>query len=266
MELYTRDFKKGPTVEEQNEFDEIIKREKEGKTGKFVRINLYNHYPEAIRHYKSLFPNNHIDLIDCKDKIDLLTDSFSVLVHDEKTTERDILNFINHKPAHFIIGSLLINERFGRHGTYIFPEFSIGNGKYYADYLVVGKNSGGYEFMFVELEAPNGSTTIKNGYAGKATRAGLNQIDDWKIEIEGNYSAIADEFKKLAKDNVELPREFIELDTTRMHYVEVVGLRKDYEAFTYTKRRRREMEQNIISYHYDNLIDFSRSLESRNSF
>ena len=59
----------------------------------------------------------------------------------------------------------------------------------------MGKNSGGYEFIFIELEAPNKRITIKDGYEGQAMRLGLNQIFDWKCEIEANYSLIKQEFE-----------------------------------------------------------------------
>ena len=39
----------------------------------------------------------------------------------------------------------------GNHGAYLFPEFQLGS-SYKADYLLLGKSSGGFEFIFVELE------------------------------------------------------------------------------------------------------------------
>ena len=179
---------------------------------------------------------------------------------------RDILNFINHKPAQYIIGSLLTCKNFGHHDTYIFPEFSIGNGKYYADYLIVGKNSGGYEFVFVELEAPNKRTTIKSGYEGQAMRSGLNQIFDWKCQIESDFASITKEFEKSCIQIEKLPIEFRQYDSTRMHYMVIAGLRDDYNDVTYRTRRLRSREQGIEMYHYDNLIDFSKLLEDSPAF
>lgn len=201
-----------------------------------------------------------------KQKTNTLTEEFAQLVHASNVNERDVLRFINHKPAHYIIGSLLSYRNFGHHESYIFPEFSIGNGNYYADYLIVGKNSGGYEFLFVELEAPNKSTTIKSGYEGLATRSGLNQIRDWKYQIETDFQSITKEFEKVSITPEKLPKEFRNYDSTRFHYAVVSGLRDDYHEVTYRLRRANAKEQGIQMYHYDNLIDCSKLLEERNSF
>ena len=217
MKLYQRDYCKGPNKLEMEEYERIREKEKIGMG--FCRRNLYPQYPEAIRHYNSLFPNNHIELFDWKasGKMSELTKAFEQLVHNKKSRERDILKFINHTPAPYIIGSLLIYKDFGHHDTFIFPEFSIGAGTYFADYLIVGKNSGGYEFLFVELEAPHKSTTIKSGYEGYATRSGLNQISDWKYQIETDFVSITKEFEKACIDVDRLPQEFRQYDSTRMH-------------------------------------------------
>lgn len=265
MKLYQRDYTKEPTEFEKREYEQVCENEKEVMIGK---KNLYYKYPEAVRHYNSLFPNNHIELIDWKmsGKMNELTEEFYHIVHNPSSTERDILRFINHKPAQYIIGSLLTYKNFGHHETYIFPEFSIGNGKYYADYLIVGKNSGGYEFVFVELEAPNKSTTIKSGYEGQATRSGLNQISDWKYQIETDFTSITKEFEKSCIDAENLPIEFRQYDSTRMHYMVIVGLRDDYNDITYRTRRSKAQAQEIDMYHYDNLIDLSKSLLEKNTF
>lgn len=267
MKLYQRDYSEKPTESEMKEYERIREEEKLGGR-RFGRKNLHFKYPEAVRHYKSLFPNNHIELIDWKKsgKMNELTKEFERIVHDQNSSERDILKFINHTPAQYIIGSLLTYKDFGHHVTYIFPEFSIGNGTYYADYLIVGKNSGGYEFVFVELESPNKSTTIKNGYEGLATRSGLNQISDWKRQIEGDFASITKEFEKFCIDTKKSPQEFKQYDSTRMHYMVIAGLRDDYNDVTYCTRRLKAKEQRIEMYHYDNLIDFSKLLEEKNTF
>lgn len=266
MKLYERDYLQKPMKSEMKEYELILEEEKKDRG--IGRIKSYSRYPEAIRHHYSLFPNNHIDLIDWKKsgKMGELTDEFSKIVHNVESKEMDILRFINHKPAQYIIGSLLSHKDFGHHETYIFPEFSISNGTYYADYLIIGKNSGGYEFVFVELEAPNNSTTLKSGYEGQATRSGLNQISDWKYEIETNFKLIANEFEKYCIDVSKLPTEFRKYDSTRMHYMVIAGLRKDYNDVTYRSRRTKAKNQGIDMYHYDNLIELSRSLEDKITF
>ncbi len=266
MKLYQRDYCKEPTEFEMEEYERILAEEKEGSL--IGRKNLYYKYPEAVRHYNSLFPNNHIELLDWKmsGKMIELTEKFAKIVHNQNSKERDILNFINHTPAQYIIGSLLTYKNFGHHETYIFPEFSIGNGTYYADYLIVGKNSGGYEFVFIELESPNKSTTIKSGYEGLAIRSGLNQILDWKYQIGADFTLITKEFEKFCIKGKALPLEFQQYDSTRMHYMVIAGLRDDYNDVTYRNRRLKVKEQGIEMHHYDNLIDLSKLLENKNTF
>lgn len=266
MKLYQRDYCKKPKESEIAEYNQI--QTEETSELPIGRQNLYYKYPEAIRHHNSLFPNNHIDLYDWKasGKMSELTEEFAQLVQNPNTNERKILEFINHRPAQYIIGSLLIHKDFGHHEAYIFPEFSIGGGKYYADYLIVGKNSGGYEFIFVELESPNTRITIKSGYDGQSTRAGLNQIFDWKSSIESNFAALTREFEKASNPENTLPPEFQHYDSTRMHYIVIAGLRTDYNGVTYRTRRSRSKEQGIDQYHYNNLVDFSRELETRSTF
>ena len=139
----------------------------------------------------------------------------------------------------------------------------MGVEKFYADYLVIGKKSGGYEFIFIELEAPNKSTTIKNGYEGLATRSGLNQINDWKYQIESDFASITKELEKYCNNKMRLPQEFIHYDSTRMHYMVIVGLRSDFKEETYRLRRQKARDDGIDMYHYDNLIDLSKGLERK---
>lgn len=156
MRLFERDFSvlteaeqwewkivQGEEVVDNNRFD-------------FVRKNLYSKYPKAARHYMSLFPNNFLDPIDLKNENHLneLTEDYLKVLEQTNTNERSILNFISKNEAYFIIASLFKDYNFGHHEAYIFPEFMLGS-SYKVDYLLIGKNSGGYEFVFVELEHPN---------------------------------------------------------------------------------------------------------------
>ena len=189
MNLYKRDYiKVPPSLQETAEFNKIKEAEKI-KGMEFGRINLRRNYPEAIRHFESLFPNNHIELFDFQKEnlMENTTQQFLDLIHNENSNERDILNFINHTPAYYIIAGIFKYFNFGHHDSYVFPEFKIGN--YIADYLLIGKSSGGYEFIFVELEHPNGRTTLKSGHEGQSCRSGTYQIYDWRAEIEANFSS-----------------------------------------------------------------------------
>lgn len=168
-----------------------------------------------------------------------------------------MLNFINKESAYFIVGSILKdNYTFGHHALYIFPEFELPP-NFRVDYLLVGKSSGGYEFIFVELESIYKNITIKDGSFGETIRKGLRQIEDWDSWIEANFSHLRLVFEKLLKDGENLPKEFLELDKSRIHYALVAGKRSDYNEKTYRLRRKHQKENEVLILHYDNLFDFS---------
>ena len=95
---------------------------------------------------------------------------------DNSATEREILNFIRDKQAYFIIASILkgFHYRFGHHNAFAFKEFELPP-NYLVDYLLVGKNSGGYEFVFIELENATGQITNNDGEFGTTIRKGIKQ-------------------------------------------------------------------------------------------
>lgn len=278
MNLYERDYiKKPPTIEELQEYKEI--QELETQVTPIGKNNLRYLYPPAVRHHDSLFPNNHIELIDyrikgeltgLKPEINALTEKFQDLIHAPDTNERDILKFINHEPAFFIPASILIagGFTFGNHDLYLFPEYPIGPiGKdiYKADYLLIGKSSGGYEFVFIEFEKSNGRITLKTGHYGEAIRKGNYQIHDWIKWIEPHSTYF---FERLStfKGTATLPKELTAYDSTRFHYVTVAGLRSDFDETTYWEKRKQKKESGITLLHYDNLYDSAKELNNRNSF
>lgn len=91
-----------------------------------------------------------------------INNEFEQLLSSDTVKEHDILNYINKTPAFHIIGSILRGCHFhGHHVAYLFPEFPLET-SYKAGYLIIGKNSGGHEFVFVELENPKGNITIQD--------------------------------------------------------------------------------------------------------
>ena len=255
-----------PTKQEMQLYEGILCTERKavGDRG-FGKINHRRLYPAAVRHYDSLFPNNHIELFDFQNEgnMEQLNEEFCALIHDANTNERNVLRFINHRPAYHIIAGVFKYYNFGHHDAYVFPEFALG--KYIADYLLIGKSSGGYEFVFVELEHPNGRTTLKSGHEGETFRKGTYQIYDWKAEIEAHFSASFVTITKYSNKS-SLPKEFSEYDSSRFHYAVVAGLREDYNEATYRDRRNKVTQQNILTLHYDNLYDKACELETAQSF
>lgn len=259
------------TEEEAKERELIDATARKALVGK---VNVCSRYPDAVRHHISLFPNNHIDLQQMRSPdYDMrgLNDEFRSLVHCNIATEQDILRFINKKPAYHIIGSLFsliqfrfCKEGFGHHESYLFPEFQLGiekKGSRRPDYLLVGKSSGGYEFVFVEFEKSIGRIALQNGHLGECYRKGIEQVNDWRDWLPGYFNTdVAPQFERMRKPGSELPSEFLRCEPDRYHYAVVAGLREHYKDETYRDRRRYAKQNNIYLIHYDNLCDSADEL------
>ena len=50
-----------------------------------------------------------------------LNEEFCALIHDANSSERDVLRFINHRPAYHIIAGVFKYYNFGHHDVYVFP-------------------------------------------------------------------------------------------------------------------------------------------------
>ena len=263
MMLYKRNYLDGMTDSEKKEFEAVLAKEREGMPGR-IRKNLYNHYSLAARNCLSLFPNQHLDILDINATADAneLNNKFNELLISQKASERAILTYINCTPAFHIIGAILrgCQFRFGHHGSYLFPEFQLGT-SYKADYLIIGKNSGGYEFVFVELESPTSTggskVTIKDGELGGIFRKGITQVENWRRWLQENYYSVSENFEKQKNREEPLPKEFLKYDDTRVHYVVVAGMRNDFSEKTYRIAREYRDSNKIHLLHYENLYDFS---------
>lgn len=259
MGLFDRDYTK-LTIEEEQEKEKIDADGGYVVGAEFGKRNFFYKYSKAVRHHMSLFPNNYMDIQLLRDsaKLETQCDGFEALLDNRKITELDIKRYIQDNGYYHIPASIFAQYSFGHHEAVLFKEFRLGT-SYQADYLLAGRASGGWQFVFVEFESPYGSVTLQDGNLGNVVRKGLNQIDEWKIFIESSYSTLYTEFLKYT--NYTLPDEFIRFDSSRMHYVVVAGRRADFENTTSRqKQRRSEQENNIKILHYDNLLDDARRL------
>jgi len=271
MKLHERDYKS--ITEEENLLWEALKEKEKveinGEISSLIKKTFAGSYPVAVRHFLSLFPNNHLDGYELRNEIKSLESKlsdFEILLENNQITERQILNFIKDKNAYFIIGAILkSNYRFGHHSTFIFPEFKLPP-SYQVDYLIVGKNSDGYHFVFIELENPYGQITLKDGSYGEPIRKGIKQIDDWEIWLEENFSHLRLVFEQALNKTEKLPKEFTVFDKTRMHYVVVAGRRADYNERTYRLQRKNLEERKLQVFHYDNIIDFAKQVIGASSY
>ncbi|MBS1587161.1 MAG: DUF4263 domain-containing protein [Bacteroidetes bacterium] len=258
--LYNRDYTV-LTEEEKTMWEKVeadLNRVKKKNDGAITAKGLNDYWkniPRAAAHCKTLFPNNYlnVDELEEVDKLSSIKVQLELLL-DSEPTEREILSFIQKSEAYYIIGSIFQYYNFGHHIAYAFKEFQLPP-NFQVDYLLIGKNSGGFEFIFIELENPVGNITTTGGDFGVTIRKGLKQVDDWNNWLEVNYSHLKLMFEKYKIDSQLLPNEFFELDKTRLHFVVVAGRRKNYTAKTYRLRRKLRKENNVLVLHYDNLLD-----------
>lgn len=255
MNLYENDYTKLSEVEDA-EHQAISKSKTVGKLGNFdIKRAGLSDYPKASRHFMQLFPNNWIDIVSMREeeRLKAQLERFVQTLNLSAVREREILSFIKGEKAYFIVASLLSRYFYtGHHGAFVFPEFQLGT-SFVADYLLVGEGSDGWRFIFVELEAPTGSITLKDGSLGNIFRKGIKQIDDWKWWIQTHYCSLKEVFNKSRHPEKCLPDAFSELDQSRISYVVVAGRRSDFNSRTY--RIRRAQKESELLLHYDNLVD-----------
>lgn len=233
-----------------------------------IRKSLFHKYPKAARHNIQLFPNHYLDIMELRNTELLMrkASEFSEILNSDDVTERKILNQINSNEDFFIIGSLLKKYyNFGHHEAHVFREFPLGT-SFKADYLILGLNSDGWHFIFVELEAPVGSITIGDGDLGNVFRKGITQIGDWDEWLEQNFNSLQEYFYKHVKKGSSLPDEFLRLDKSRLNYAVIAGRRDDFNEKTYRIQRKAIKEQQINLIHYDNVLDAVNMLFSSGTY
>ncbi|MCK4627000.1 MAG: DUF4263 domain-containing protein [Phycisphaerae bacterium] len=267
MKLYDRDYTELRGDEKAKWAS--LRQEEVNKLGTLeVRQNRFRDYPKAVRHFMHLFPNNYLDTVELQDENRLKSqlDQFRQLIDSDNVTERAITKFIKQNRAYFIVASILKRYfSFGHHGAYLFPEFQLGN-SYQADNLLVGKSSDGWHFVFVELEAPVGNITLRNGNLGSAFRDGLDQVADWDTWLQAHYDSLMETFDKYRRTDECLPDDFFKFDKSRFHYVVVAGRRTDFKQKTYRIRRNKGKDNSELILHYDNLVDAAENIIGKDTY
>ncbi len=216
--------------------------------------------PNYIYKHDCLFPNNEVSFLDIEEDENWFKTNLNGLIEvitDNTATERNILNYIKKNKASSLVTSLTHYTDFGHHEVFIFPEFQLSN-NYQVDFLIIGRASGGYQFLLIEFENPYGKITTHRGEFSIAINKGIKQIKDWQRWIPKNFNSVHQTLKKYKGPNKDFPKEFYELDLDRFHYIIVAGRREDYNDLTYQERRETKKTQNINILHYDNLVENSR--------
>lgn len=175
------------------------------------------------------------------------SDSFLLALEHAKK-ETDIQNYIKSNEEWFIPASLFEDYDFGHHEAYLIPEQALG-AEYRVDYLLLGKNSTGYQVVLVEFEDVNVDFKLKNFNAEtESVRKGLAQIRDWKRWMDDNRRYFFDSC------SLSFIREGI--PSWGIHYCLVVGRRSRMDDISREMRAQLERETpglHIVS--YDRLVD-----------
>lgn len=167
---------------------------------------------------------------------------------DKATKESDIQSYIKDNEKWFIPLSLLKNYDFGHHFACVVPEYSLGN-EYRVDYLLVGKNSIGYQFVFVEFEDVNVNyRNKKSNSETEKVRKGITQIRDWKRWLDQN-KAYFENREGIAEFDRNIP-------SWGFYYCLVVSRRKKMDDMANKLRgevQKEYVDLKIVS--YDRLVD-----------
>lgn len=264
---YDVDYRVKPSDEDLRVYYELTKVQ--NKNGFHFRKSVHpSQYSKSCRHFFSLFPNNLLDICELAevDRLNEIAMRFEELIKNSENGERQILDFIKNEKAFFIVGSIMKKYYpFGHHDAYLFSEFPLGT-LYQADFLLAGKGSGGFQFIFIEFETPKSTAFRQDGILGEGTNKGLRQVEDWDAFIDANYITLKQEFDKAKSYQEPLPDEFISLDKSRIHYVVVSGRRDQYTELTYRTRRKMLSERDINLLHYDNIIESSHYVIGKNTY
>ena len=105
---------------------------------------------------------------------------------DQSKKENDIQRYIKNNQKWFIPASIFKEYNFGHHEAYLIPEQPLGE-KYRVDYMLLGKNSIGYQIILVEFENANIDYKIKTtNIETDSVRKGLAQLNDWEQWLDDN--------------------------------------------------------------------------------
>lgn len=212
-----------------------------------------------IWHRRSLFPNNYLYFLEYKEiNFEKEADEYNKVIYSANN-EHEIQTYIKGNRKWFIPGAIFLDYNFGHHDAYLFPEQKLGN-SFIADYMLIGKNSDGYNIVLIEFEKANTPYLIKTGnIESESVRKGIAQIKDWKRWIDQNR----DFFMK----DIGLSKFGIDVPTYRIFYYLVVS-RRDLmteQAIDVRSQSVYEM-QNTKIVTFDRLTDNILKLQNHNSW
>lgn len=255
MRLYEKDFKK-PNDEEKR----ALKEYKEFYSGSvdFSKqsdpIKKYNtSIQKYVYHALSKFPNNVFfsEGFD-KKKAKIELDSFSKIL-DSSQKENDIQTYIKDNRKWFIPASIIKEYNFGHKENYLFPEIEFGK-SYKCDYLICGRNSDGYNLLFIEFENANVNfVNSDDNCVSHSVNSGMGQIQNWKLWLSENRQTFLYEHG-FTERNISVP-------LNRIFFCLVVGRRERMEIQDRNRKNQLMYDNpNLKIINYDRVLDYMSQL------
>jgi hypothetical protein len=115
---------------------------------------------------------------------------------DSTSGERDVVKWLKHNRENTLVLSRAVS-------TFGFPnlvvaEFQLGT-DHKADFVLLGRYSGGFSVHFVEVEPPDIPLYNKKGVPSARLAEAIKQIEDWKSFATTKRAAVIDELEKTFK-------------------------------------------------------------------
>jgi hypothetical protein len=132
-------------------------------------LNAMRYSPENSANFRALEQYIVEDVVPTPEAIRALEE----LMESGERREERFQQVLTAHPA--LLASLVI----GNWQTYVIPKVRLGS-EFVPDYLVLGLNSLGPQWLTVEIEAPHHRIEIASGDLSQATRHAVRQVVDWR--------------------------------------------------------------------------------------
>lgn len=202
---------------------------------------------------QELFPNNYFSFQKFNNlNLNEEADKFEEIISCAKN-ELEVQRYIKGNKKWFIPGSIFLDYNFGHHDAYLFPEQKLGN-DFVVDYMLIGKNSSGYNLVLIEFEKPNTEYLISTAHMeSESVRKGLAQLQDWKRWMDSN--------REYFMKDIGLRDYGIDISTYKIYYYLVVSRRSYMNKIALEIRSQNMYERpNTYIVTFDRLVDNIRKI------
>jgi hypothetical protein len=185
---------------------------------------------------------------------------------DSESGERDVVKWLKHDREN----TLLLLRAVSTFGfpNLVVAEFQLGT-DHKADFVLLGRFSGGFSIHFVEVESPDIPLLQQKGCASPRLAEAIKQIEDWKSFERTKRPVVIDELEKsFKKRELIWGKSRVIVENTgkrlhdpdvwlRFHYHIVIG-RRNALSSDETKRKAAAFTHNEIdTMTFDRLLEYA---------